>query len=221
ISLLEKQLTENHILIYLPLSSKPVKSMEDIKSSLLERILLELIKIRVGSIAQRYLSPSTFAYTVRETFPPSFMTELRTDSTADIKPAIEAAISELKRIEQHGLTESELEFIKQKLSREDLLINETGTKATITRTIMDGLRQHFVTGAAFPEGKSDIIQQLLSSITLKEVEDSFSHRINRNARMDIVLLVPKYDQSINRDSVLDWIDQAWDKHTDPFVAHNT
>lgn len=216
ISLVERGLTENHIQIYLPLSSRPVKSMEDIKSSLLERIILELIKIRVGSIANQYLSPTTIVYTVRETFPPSFMTEVRTNSTADIKPAIKAAISELKRIEQHGLREFELEFIIQKLSREDSLLNETGT-----RTIIDGLRQHFVAGVAFPERRSDIMQQLLSSITQQEVEETFSQRINRNAHMDIVLMMPKYDQSINRDTVFDWIDQAWDKETNPLVAHNT
>lgn len=216
ISLVEKELTENYIQIYFPLFSKPVKSMEDIKTSLIERIKLELIKVRVGSIAQQYLSPTTLVYTVRETFPPSFMTELRTNSNANIKPAIEAAISELKRIEQHGINEFELESIKQKLSREASSINGTGDMA-----IMDGLRQHFVTGAAFPGGKSDIIRQLLSSITLKEVEETFSQRINRNARMDVVLMMPKYDQSINRDTVFDWIDHAWDKKTDPIVAHNT
>lgn len=142
----------------------------------------------------------------------------------DWKPALTALIHELKRVYDHGFTESEYE----RMRIESRSLAENGYKTRNERRnsqLVQACLQHFLYSTPAPDEKTvyDINMQLIDNISVDEINRHFKSLITHDRNLVIILRGEDKETTItpSEQELLDAYRSAWQDEVAPYEDSTT
>ena len=152
--------------------SEPILTVGDFRDWLVSDLFDSLLNSRLKEISRKPDAPFLYAWAQSQGLArPAETYALQAQVPAgEVLAGMEALLTEVNRVRQHGFTETELYRAKQDLLRAyDLYYLER--ENIHSRALADGYVDHFLTGAASPsvELMTDLARQFVPDISLDEV----------------------------------------------------
>jgi zinc protease len=179
----DPELPVSLVSVTLQRQARPVTSEADYRRSLVDALLSNMLRRRVRALPSNAGSGLLDAMAAHEAGPAGTFDVLRLsgDSNGREEQALTALLTELERVRQHGFRARELEAARSSLGRrwEAQWKQRQGLMAEVEQ-----LGRHFVVGEAVPGALPEraLVQRLLSSITLDEINQSSRSWLDGSAR---------------------------------------
>src|SRR5690606_15204507 len=173
-----------------------VRTVADYRTSLLEGVFNEVINARLREIAQKPESPFLQGFVAID----NFMSLLQTMMLAAVpKPgqleeSTKTVFRELKRFEQFGITETEFRRAIAMYAKSNETAYQERDKVKSDNYVNKYL-EHFLRGdaALSIEDEYNLVNQLVPTLTLKEVEAT-GNKYHAETNRDIIIVGPEKDK---------------------------
>ncbi|AOM81015.1 hypothetical protein BFS30_25515 [Pedobacter steynii] len=186
-----------------------VRTTADYRTSLLKKLLAELVSIRFRRLPIVGFGPLTGGLN-------SFSVNLTT-KPAETEQGLKSIWLELRRMEEQGFTKSELERVKKahQYQIEEALKEKDRTASEL---LIKTYLQHFLTGNAAPgiSKEAELTSELLPEVTLDEVNALMKDYMKATDR-DIIVKSSEYNKAFLPDeaTVLKWIESVYTQSLPP------
>ncbi len=155
----------------------PMQTVGDAREWLVAYLASTMFDARLEEVSRQPDAPFVYAYALTEPLARQIQTYSARGQTQDgeVLAGIEAVLTEIERVRQHGFTQQELER-----ARADLALSYQiwrAEKDNLDNAVFaQGYADHFLTGIASPsvEYNVDLVQQLLPGIGLDETAQAFA-----------------------------------------------
>ena len=209
----DKEATSSTVELMYKRPVEPIKTVGDYRRSLMERLYLGMLNTRFEEISQKPDAPFLGAGASKESF---FARNVEAFSLGagvndgGIERGLEALLVEARRVDQFGFLQSELDREKQDVLRAYERAYTERDK-TNSGSFVEEYIGNYLQGEAIPgiEYEYKIVQQLLPTISLKDVNTLASKWITDENRV-IIALAPQKDgvKTPTREELLAVFDRA-------------
>lgn len=195
-----------------------IKTEEDLRNSILRELCGKLYAGRFGNIPPQYNAPTIIAVPSENLYESGLgllNSQAKLRNAAEVKYVVETIAAEQERIRKYGFTEKEFAAARKSYQEDYQAVNRFNSKS-----LTSDYREHFTTQQVplAPEYDAQLTAQLLSSISLQEMNNCIKEWLNSFQERDIILTLPETpagklaaDGDINK-----WFDAAKQKKYEPF-----
>src|SRR5690606_26237286 len=177
---------------------------------ILNKILGNLVAKRLFMANHQYNNPITVLSAKFSQYPPAFTIAMSKSESASLQLGLETAISEMTRIRQHGFSISELEE-----AQNEIIQKYISGKDQRDKFILEECINNFSRGTAFPINNPSLVRQLITSVTVKDINDLFNNLFGTKSPMDIALLSKK-EIKLDKDAVFKSNEKIWKTKKKPY-----
>lgn len=188
-----------------------VRSAADYRADLLKTLFKELLAARFRQMSFAGLNTMTGGLN-------SFFVSVTT-KPAETEPALKSVWLELRKIEEQGFSQAELDRIKKSYALKMAKALEEKDK-TASDVLIKPYLQHFLTGSAAPgiAREYELTQQLLPDISLKEMNGQMKFYLKDTDRDIIVRSSPANQAFLPTEaSIQRWLEDVYVQNLPPFV----
>lgn len=191
--------------------TSPIITGADYRANLLKNIFAEMLAARFRQMPLVGLAPLTGGLN-------SFYVSITT-KPAETEPALKSVWLELRKIEEQGFTQAELDRVKKSylLRLAEALREKDKTASEI---LIKSYLQHFLTGAVAPGIAKDceLTNELLPDIDLKEINAQMKLYL-KNTDRDIIVKSSEANKVFlpTEAAILGWIENVYTQSLPPFV----
>lgn len=196
----------------LPRSNRLV-SKADFQEDMYKRIIAKLLHNRFLQLEDSYMPKARGIHTRLQDYYPLLYISMHLNTQSMLEVAVKEVIKEIKMAQQYGFSSKEFEQVKKQLKQEIL------AKKVHQNTLLEECKNHFLTGAAFPEGKVAILLGVIDSMDMSQIRKKFAQLFTPAQALDFVFLSPGQVDQYNGDMVDEWIAEAWQSKVHPFKKH--
>lgn len=199
----------------------PLITGEDYRRMLIQRLANQMLNVRFDQIAHQSDAPFIDAGSysdelVRATSINGVQAQVSEDK---ITAGLDALVTELERVQQHGFTASELDRARTALLRRYESAYNEREKSNSPSYAQEYLN-YFLTKEATPgiAYEYDLVQKLLPGIQLDEVNQQTSQFLEASGR-DVLLIAPEKQGLVlpTEQELANVVDAAMAKQVDPYV----
>ncbi len=155
--------------------TSPMQTVGDVRRWLVAYLASDMFDARLDEISREPDAPFVYAFALAEPLARQIETYSVRGQTQDgaALAGIEAVLTEIERVRQHGFTQPELERARADLAL-SYQIWRTEKDKLDNSVFAQGYADHYLTGIASPsvEFNVDLVQQLLPGISLDETDPS-------------------------------------------------
>ena len=209
----DREATSSSVNLIYKMPSTRVETVADYRTMLIERLYLQMVNSRFGEITEKPDAPFIAAGASKSSF---FARSSESFSLAanvkdgGVDRAVEALLTEARRVDQYGFLESELERVKQNVLR-GYERSYAERERTQSGSFVEEYIGNFLEGEAIPgiEYAYRITQQLLPTIQLADVNQLAKAWITDENRVIITQTPLKDSVAVpTRDGILAAFDRA-------------
>ncbi|RAV29210.1 M16 family metallopeptidase [Sinomicrobium soli] len=197
----------------LPRSNRLV-SKADFQEDMYKRVIIELLHNRIMQLGDGYMPIARGIHTKLHEDYPVFAIGMQIDTQNMLNVAVKEVIKEIKIAQQYGFSPKEFEQVKKQLKQEIL-----AKKKVHQATLIEECKNHFLTGAAFPEDKTSMLLGIIDTMDMSFIRKKFAQLFTPAEALDFVFLSPGQVDQYNGDMVDEWIAEAWQSKVHPFKKH--
>ena len=201
--------------------SDPIQTAGDFRDWLVSDLFDTMLNGRLEEISRKPDAPFLYAWAQsQELARPAETYALQAQvSAGEVLAGMEALLTEVERVRQHGFTETELKRAKQDLLRAyDRYYLER--ENINSRVFADGYVDHFLTAGASPsvELLAQLARQLVPNISLDEVSALAFDRASDRGRV-VIVTAPEQDKAKlpSEEALAGVFDSVVAKAVDPYV----
>lgn len=169
----------------------PQSTIKDYREDLIKSLFSQILNNRLQELTQSAQPPFAYAGTYLGSYVHNYEGfSMTVVPTTDINTSIKAAIGELVKIQDFGLTQSELELAKKKMINNiDKQYNERNT--TESGRLVGEMVRNFLSNEPIPgiEKEHEYYNSLLPGITLQEVNAEAKKWLNKKDNSEYVALL--------------------------------
>ena len=190
----DKEAVTSSVELTFKLPASATRTVGDYRRDLVERLYISMLNSRFREIAQKPDAPFTGAGAFKGSFFAEGKDAFSLSAGAKengIDKALEALLTEARRVDQFGFLDSELNRAKQNMLR-GFEQSYTERDKTLSAALVGELQRNFLEGEAIPgiEYEYRIAQQLIPTITVAEVNALARNWITDENRI-IVVMAPE------------------------------
>ncbi|MCP3980848.1 MAG: insulinase family protein [bacterium] len=176
----------NSVSVYYKFDKQPLETVGDFRRSLVEALYNSMVNARLNELRQQPDPPFLSAYSSSGGFArtrDAYYQSARVEE-GGIERGLEALLVEIERVEQHGLTRSELDRSKKEFMRYMERAYAERDKRRSSNLARE-MRSHFLDGEPMPgiEYELELLRRLLPTIELDELNHLAQEWIGRGDRV--------------------------------------
>lgn len=199
--------------------AEPMQTQRDLRNGLVQQLYDVMMQARLREITQRPGAPFTFAATQAGSFvrPTDFYASIAVAPDGGVPAALEALVTEARRVRLHGFTPTEFDRAQADLLRAYERAYEE-RETTASRVYAGRLVEHALSGEAVPGIVAEyaLVQELLPTIELAEV-DAVAERANAPDNRVVLVSAPQTEPLPSEDALRAVLDAAEAREIEPYV----
>jgi zinc protease len=209
----DREATSSNVNLIYKMPATKVETVGDYRTLLIERLYLQMLNSRFSEITQKPDAPFLGAGASKSSFfarSAEAFTLAANVKDGGVEPAVEALLTEARRVDQHGFLQSELDRVKQ-----DVLRGYERSFAERERTQSEQFVEEYIgnylEGESIPgiEYEYNLVQQLLPTISLADVNQLVKSWITDENRVIIAQTPIKENVAVpTREGILAAFDRA-------------